>query len=323
MDGWWCVRHGDALACVEAPSAAQALRRSLDLHALGDWTDDARELVVFPQDAYPENAGPHDYTRAVLRAHPSPPRRGGSASRFALTCVAAVAALGLVTGASAETWRGLTVAPEHRCAPYDKKRDYPYPQSVERDVVRELGAVYGPYTGTCFASARETDIEHIVAASEAHDSGLCAADAAIKARFARDLRNLTLASPRVNRHEKSGKDAAEWAPARNRCWFAGRVVEVRQAYRLTVDGREAAALERILASCESTALEPIVCATPSASSGAAGAATGDDPLARYDDNRNGAITCAEARRHGIAPVRRSHPAYWYMRDGDGDGVVCE
>ena len=128
-------------------------------------------------------------------------------------------ALGLVAGVSAETWRGLAVAPEHRCAPYDKRRDYPYPQSVERDIVRELGAVYGPYTGTCFASTTETDIEHIVAASEAHDSGLCARDAATKARFARDLRNLTLASPRVNRHEKRGKDAAEWVPDQNRCWL--------------------------------------------------------------------------------------------------------
>ena len=40
-----------------------------------------------------------------------------------------------------------------------------------------------------------------------------------------------------------------------------------------------------------------------------------------DDNGNGRITCAEARRHGIAPVPRSHPAYRYMRDGDGE--VCE
>ena len=48
-----------------------------------------------------------------------------------------------------------------------------------------------------------------------------------------------------------------------------------------------------------------------------------DVLALYDDNRNGRITCAEARRHGIAPVPRGHPAYRYMRDGDGDGVVCE
>ena len=75
MEGWWCVRYGDALACVEAPSAAEALRRSLDLHPLGDWTDDARELVVFPQDAYPDHAGPHDYTRAVLNAGPPPLER--------------------------------------------------------------------------------------------------------------------------------------------------------------------------------------------------------------------------------------------------------
>ena len=46
-------------------------------------------------------------------------------------------------------------------------------------------------------------------------------------------------------------------------------------------------------------------------------------LARWDDNGNGRITCAEARRHGIAPVPRGHPAYRYMRDGDGDGGVCE
>ena len=158
-----------------------------------------------------------------------------------------------------------------------------------------------------------------------HDSGLCAASRATRTRFAQDLRNLTLASPEVNRHQKSGKDAAEWAPDRNRCWFAARVVEVRTAYGLTIDRREAAALERILAGCESTALEPIVCAVPSGS--AAGAASapagGGDALALYDDNGNGRITCAEARRHGIAPVSQSHPAYPYMRDGDGDGVVCE
>ena len=189
----------------------------------------------------------------MLNVEPSPPQRRRARPRdrrstLALSCLAAVVALGLVAGVSAETWRGLTVVPEHRCAPYDKRRDYPYPQSVERDIVRELGAVYGPYTGTCFrASTTETDIEHIVAASEEHDSGLCARDAATRVRFATDRRNLTLASPRVNRHEKSGKDAAEWAPARNRCWFAARVVDVRRAYGLTIDRREAAALDRILA----------------------------------------------------------------------------
>ena len=327
MEGWWCVRFGDALAWVEAPSEAAAVRRSLKLHPLGDWTDDALDLVVFPQDLYPENAGPHDYTRAVLNARPSPQARRGPRLMASLASVFLVGALalGFPHEASADTWRGLTVAPEHRCAPYNKKQDYPYPQSVERDIVRDLGAVYGPYTGTCFASTRETDIEHIVAASEAHDSGLCAADAQTRARFSRDIRNLTLASPKVNRYEKSGKDASEWVPERNRCWFAGRVVEVRRAYGLTIDRREARVLERILARCETTALEPILCSVPSSSgAGAAPASSGGEgALALYDDNGNGRITCAEARRHGIAPVPRSHPAYRYMRDGDGDGVVCE
>ena len=48
-----------------------------------------------------------------------------------------------------------------------------------------------------------------------------------------------------------------------------------------------------------------------------------DALARCHDNDNVRITCAEARAHRIAPVERGHAAYAYMRDGDGDGVVCE
>ena len=152
-----------------------------------------------------------------------------------------------------------------------------------------------------------------------------ARDAETRARFAADRRNLTLASPRMNRQEKSGKDAAEWVPDRNRCWFAARVLEVRRAYGLTIDRREAAALDRILAGCVSTALEPVVCTAPSASASVPGpgSAPGDDALARYDDNRNGRITCKEARRHGSAPVPRSHRTYRYMRDAGGDGVVCE
>ena len=39
MDGWWCVCYEDALAWVEAPSEAAAVRRSLDLYPLGDWRD--------------------------------------------------------------------------------------------------------------------------------------------------------------------------------------------------------------------------------------------------------------------------------------------
>ena len=226
-----------------------------------------------------------------MLASPGTPSRAAKRPATARLTLALLAPLAVAGAGAAETWRGLAVAPEHRCSPYDKKRDYPYPQSVERAIVRQLGAVYGPYTGRCFASTRDTDIEHIVAASEAHDSGLCAADDTTKRHFARDLRNLTLASPRVNRQQKSGKDAGEWLPDRNRCWFAGRVLDVKRAYRLTVDRREAGALERVLAGCASTAMEPLVCAAAPASRSTDVPAAGDGALARYDDNRNGRITC--------------------------------
>ena len=81
---------------------------------------------------------------------------------------------GQTLGAEQE-WRGLVVAREDRCAPYGS-RDYPYPQSVELQIIAEMGGkVYGLYTGRYFPSRRQTDIEHIVAKSEGHDSGLCRA----------------------------------------------------------------------------------------------------------------------------------------------------
>ena len=223
---------------------------------------------------------------------------------------------------SGPTWRGIAVASEYRCAPYSSD-DYPYPASVEPKIVAAQGGIYGPYTGTWFDNIKETDIEHIVARSEAHDSGLCAASPATKAKFASDLLNLTLASPSVNRHQKVANDASEWLPDLNQCWYVARTIQVRQAYDLTIDQAEADAIDKVLAKCSST--EMVVLApgqrvnrpTPT------NAPAGVDALAMYDDNGNGRITCAEARAHRIAPVRRGHPAYQYMRDADGDGIVCE
>ena len=102
-------------------------------------------------------------------------------------------------------------------------------------------------------------------------------------------------------------------------------MEVRQAYDLTIDRREAMALERILVQCDSTGMERITCTLDAAAAGDRNEGTGSNhaALAMYDDNGNGWITCKEARRHGITPVPRGHPAYRHMRDGDGDGVVCE
>ena len=144
---------------------------------------------------------------------------------------------------------GLPIMPENRCEPYNPD-DYPYPQSVEDEIISNYGGyIYGPYTQTLFASKQETDIEHIVARSEAHDSGLCAASPERKARFASDYFNLTLASPSVNRHQKRANDVAEWLPEKNQCWYVNRVVDVKKEYGLSVDQAESDAIDIVLSHC--------------------------------------------------------------------------
>ena len=118
---------------------------------------------------------------------------------------------------------------------------------MEDAIIGRLGGIYSPYTGECFTDKTETDIEHMVARSEAHDSGLCAADEGTRRSFSQELDNLTLASPAVNRNQKGAKDAADWLPDRNSCWFAATVVEVHLRYGLTIDQCEADALDQLLA----------------------------------------------------------------------------
>ena len=233
----------------------------------------------------------------------------------------------------------LVVAPENRCSPYDSD-SYPYSQSVEAQIVSRMGGrIYGPYTGKTFSSTSETDIEHIVAKSEAHDSGLCSAGAGTRRTFSNDLLNLTLASPSVNRHQKTGKDFAEWTPALNKCWFADTTIKVKFKYRLTVDSREKAALERTLLGCNSVGMVFSGAVQQSATRSNQQTSTRQQvqptqpaqqhsqPASanwqQWDTNGNGRITCAEARAAGIAPVHRGHPAYPRMNDRDNDGVVCE
>ena len=165
-------------------------------------------------------------------------------------CAGALCLLFVAASQAQEShWRGVPLAPENRCSEYDPD-DYPYPQAVELEIIAAQGdTICSPYTRECFASRKETDIEHIVARSEAHDSGLCAADDEVKAEFAADLINLTLASPRLNRYQKVDKDAAEWLPEESRCWFATQILAVRLTYGLTIDPREAAALEEVFSDC--------------------------------------------------------------------------
>ena len=146
---------------------------------------------------------------------------------------------------------GFEVEPENRCSPYNRDRDYRYSQSLESQILERMaGEIRCRYTGQVYNSLSETDIEHVVAISEAHDSGLCAADAETRRTFASDFDNLTLADPQVNRYEKGAKDAAEWLPELNRLWFVETVIKVKKKYGLTVDRAEMEALAGVLVELE-------------------------------------------------------------------------
>ena len=155
----------------------------------------------------------------------------------------------------AETWRGLKVCAERSRDGYDRDEYGTGYNSFEDDIIAALpvtmkknGQVYTPYSCIAFDitanGTAATDIEHIVALAEAHDSGIVDDR---RRDIASDLDNLTIADPTVNRSEKSDRDAAEWRPERHVAWFAERVIAVKREYELSVDPAERDALETLLA----------------------------------------------------------------------------
>ena len=156
--------------------------------------------------------------------------------------------------ADAETWRGLKVCDERPRDGYDRDAFGTGYSSLEDEIIAALpptmkanGQVYTPYSCIAFDitanGTATTDIEHIVALAETHDSGI--ADDR-RRDIASDLDNLTIADPTVNRSQKSDRDAADWMPARHGAWFAERVIQVKMEYGLSVDPAERDALEALL-----------------------------------------------------------------------------
>lgn len=101
----------------------------------------------------------------------------------------------------------------------------------------------------CFGDLGATDIEHIVANSEAHESGMGSRTQEERKQFASDLDNLTLAAPRLNRYVKRDKDPANWLPENNRCWYVGKYLEIKRKYGLSMDQAEADAVLAVYRSC--------------------------------------------------------------------------
>ena len=116
-----------------------------------------------------------------------------------------------------------------------------------------------PYTGLTF-SAATCDVDHIVAAAEAHESGGHNWDVATRNRFGDDALNLVPSRDCVNR-SKGSSDMAEWSgvqtgtcagttlTAAGRCFWATRTVTVKYRYSLAVDTTERTAVATALNQC--------------------------------------------------------------------------
>ncbi len=183
------------------------------------------------------------------------------------------------------------------------------------------------------------DIDHIVATAEAWDSGASSWSEQKRINFANDELNLIAVTASSNR-SKGAKDAAEWQPPRQKanCFFAIRVIQVKDKLGLSVDSLEYESILRLLSGCEvDVPLLPDV--APPAPSDAPNPTpvdeetgecvsadiyrTADDSCINdYDSNNNGDINCSELPS-SARPVELLTGEDPFRLDGDGDGFGCD
>jgi hypothetical protein len=186
-----------------------------------------------------------------------------------------------------------------------------------RDCVVLSGTLADPYTGQTITFQRgdgsSVDIDHVVALSNAWQTGAFAWDEARRTALANDPLNLLAVDYSANRQKGDG-DAATWLPGNrgHRCAYVARQVAVKASYGLWVTQAEHDAIARVLATCPGEPV-PSPSAPPPAAPADVPAGTPEQPYA----------DCSAARAAGAAPLHRGDPGWSDSMDGDGDGVACE
>ncbi|MDQ1649012.1 MAG: hypothetical protein QOG60_1069, partial [Frankiaceae bacterium] len=113
-----------------------------------------------------------------------------------------------------------------------------------------------PYSGRTIvfhrgqATSSAVQIDHVVALSDAWQTGAQQWDGSRREAFANDPRNLQATDGPTNQ-QKGDADAASWLPPNTayRCTYGRRQVQVKAAYDLWVTPAERDALARVLAGC--------------------------------------------------------------------------
>ncbi len=197
------------------------------------------------------------------------------------------------------------------------------------------GALVSPYTAAPVEFVRGNDtsalvqIDHVVALSNAWQTGAQQLTPAQRRSFANDPLNL-LAVDGDSNSQKGDGDAATWLPRNKdfRCAYVARQVSVKVTYGLWVTPPERDAIARVLGDC---AREPAMTSdfapdpqpVPAPVAGPAPVpvaaptpAPAPAPAAYYEN-------CDAVRSAGAAPIRVGQPGYSRQLDRDGDGVGCE
>jgi hypothetical protein len=115
------------------------------------------------------------------------------------------------------------------------------------------GQLLDPFSGKVitFSTTKVViDIDHVVALSNAWQTGAVYFDKSKRIQIANDPLNLLAVDSKLNR-QKSDGDAATWLPPRKafRCEYVARQVAVKVKYGLWVTKPEKAAIGKILSTC--------------------------------------------------------------------------
>ncbi|MBU3643626.1 MAG: HNH endonuclease [Candidatus Nanopelagicaceae bacterium] len=125
-----------------------------------------------------------------------------------------------------------------------------------RDCVVESGKLIDPYSGITInfikgvKSSMEVQIDHVVALSNAWQTGAFKLTFEKRTQFANDPDNLLAVQGRLNSQKGDG-DAATWLPPLKsyRCTYVAKQIAVKAKYGLWVTAPEKAAMKSILAKC--------------------------------------------------------------------------
>ncbi len=212
------------------------------------------------------------------------------------------------------------------------------------------GTLTDPYSDTTIPFTRgvdtsaEVQIDHVVALSNAWQTGAFAWTPTTREQFANDPLNLLAVQGRLNSQKGDG-DAATWLPPATgiRCAYVARQVAVKTKYRLWATPPEQAATARLLTGCPGQALPTgTTSAVPAVDPGADPAPSTPappapappappappvpepvDPPVTVDPVGVSYANCAAVRAAGKAPLHSGDPGYSRKLDRDGDGIACE